>query len=425
MKALKIIKINLLAIVSIILFIVSSFFKVVSITLSKLEVILKIVVGWVAVILGLSMLLDAGIREQFGQMALAMFALVVMLGLVFLITYLIIHFVIALLYGIFVGVLTTFAELMDMISFKCLSGYMYLKGINQIEYQIIGLSGNSKANDALCMFFTIQKGIEWGLSYVFSKAILIGMLFIGGFVTWVYMMINAAYVSEKGMTFIQYWLLQPKNEMYLEFSVFISIFVTGGVILFNLVKELADWGKMLRNEETSGVLIKQAYEEVSFKQKKDNRIEVEKAQEYYRILCKHLQSFRDLENKVSIILAMKEDVLLNVKFQDYCSDMMDVCKYIDDKGQIRLEKFKLCYTKISNLDAKRIDILELANKLEEKFSQPFATSIYFGGCNTKEKLDARYKQLCKAFHPDSVGGDTELFQKMKQEYELLKSKLEV
>lgn len=44
---------------------------------------------------------------------------------------------------------------------------------------------------------------------------------------------------------------------------------------------------------------------------------------------------------------------------------------------------------------------------------------FFKGCKTKEETDSRYRSLCKAFHPDSKGGDRELFEMMRKEYDSL------
>lgn len=48
-------------------------------------------------------------------------------------------------------------------------------------------------------------------------------------------------------------------------------------------------------------------------------------------------------------------------------------------------------------------------------------SSLFAGCNSKEALTRRYKNLMKTFHPDNADGDTEMAQKIKETYdELLK-----
>ena len=46
--------------------------------------------------------------------------------------------------------------------------------------------------------------------------------------------------------------------------------------------------------------------------------------------------------------------------------------------------------------------------------------IFFSGCKSKEDMDARYKAWCKAYHPDSTGGDAQIFKLMKDTYDELK-----
>lgn len=50
-------------------------------------------------------------------------------------------------------------------------------------------------------------------------------------------------------------------------------------------------------------------------------------------------------------------------------------------------------------------------------------SMFFHGCNDLATLNARYKNLCKTFHPDGASGDEETFKKMQKAYESIKSRL--
>lgn len=48
----------------------------------------------------------------------------------------------------------------------------------------------------------------------------------------------------------------------------------------------------------------------------------------------------------------------------------------------------------------------------------------FSGCNSKESLTRRYKQLMKTFHPDNQDGDTNMTIKIQKTYEILSKKYE-
>ncbi len=49
--------------------------------------------------------------------------------------------------------------------------------------------------------------------------------------------------------------------------------------------------------------------------------------------------------------------------------------------------------------------------------------MFFSGCEDMDTLNARYRNLCKTFHPDGNSGDEETFKKIQQAYENRKSKL--
>lgn len=51
-------------------------------------------------------------------------------------------------------------------------------------------------------------------------------------------------------------------------------------------------------------------------------------------------------------------------------------------------------------------------------------SVFFHGVNSQLTLKKRYKDLTKTFHPDNLGGDTEMIQRINREYESLKREFE-
>ena len=49
-----------------------------------------------------------------------------------------------------------------------------------------------------------------------------------------------------------------------------------------------------------------------------------------------------------------------------------------------------------------------------------STIFMFKGCLTREDVDARYKRLAKAFHPDNTGGDKTMFEELQRQYKRAK-----
>lgn len=100
---------------------------------------------------------------------------------------------------------------------------------------------------------------------------------------------------------------------------------------------------------------------------------------------------------------------------------------------IPVKVFKKYMPKIDRIEKLREDILEQAEIFKEEMksnksyhsnkkveNRSCSNSTFFSGCNTKEKLDKRYKALCKTYHPDGVIGDEETFKMIQNEYEQLK-----
>jgi len=424
MKALRILKINGLAIVSILLFLISGAFKLISAILEKLGTVLKIILVWFFLVVICEGILSGELVTDIATGFAGVVALFFIGGIFTMIAYLIVHTIVVWSYTLISAAITIVGELADLVSFSCLSTYMKLKTVLQNEYQLLEISGNRTTNAALCIFYTVQKGVEWFLSNLYRKATVGSVLIALILLVVMFVQLNISSNHEHQMSYLQYWLTQPINEKVSFVVANVGVFVVLGLILYNIAAEITSWGKMLCNEVPSAKSINAPQGDVKFKQKKENGVEIETAKAYYQILQKHVTGFSELQQKIASSVERNEDVLLNVKFQDYHADLAGICKDVYDNGVIKIDRLKIHYKKISNLDAKRIEILELAAKLEEKFSKPSATSVYFNGCDTKEKLESRYKQLCKAFHPDSVGGDTDSFQKMKREYDEIKMKLE-
>lgn len=58
---------------------------------------------------------------------------------------------------------------------------------------------------------------------------------------------------------------------------------------------------------------------------------------------------------------------------------------------------------------------------KQKYDQKLRNSSkenlgYFSGCDNKAALKKRYRELCKMYHPDSAGGNAEIFKQVQVEY---------
>ena len=108
---------------------------------------------------------------------------------------------------------------------------------------------------------------------------------------------------------------------------------------------------------------------------------------------------------------------------EYMSKALELSEKMSSfPDQIPVEEFEKLIPQIKNLESLKEDIRKLNVKVAS--NTPVATGTgFFAGCDSLQKLEKRYKALCKTYHPDSEAGDEETFKKMQEEYEELKGKL--
>jgi hypothetical protein len=71
------------------------------------------------------------------------------------------------------------------------------------------------------------------------------------------------------------------------------------------------------------------------------------------------------------------------------------------------------------------DLAKMGNKqTNPAYSSAPTGTEFFAGCDTKESLSKRYRDLCKVYHPDMGNGSPEIFNKIQNEYDALKTQFE-
>lgn len=191
---------------------------------------------------------------------------------------------------------------------------------------------------------------------------------------------------------------------------------------------------------------------------KQNELRKKREQEDLELLinnvCETINSFISQYNNITteaeIISSDKRKEILNAKDQNALSEYkvyFDEFKEKQDlvKNEIELviflleeeQNFEKAFFKnkelkeqIENLEhiVEKIKYIEVHNQnfnrnFTSQFKQEETPTVgldFFSGCKTKEEADKRYKNLSKAFHPDTGCGDENLFKKMTDEYNNLK-----
>lgn len=88
--------------------------------------------------------------------------------------------------------------------------------------------------------------------------------------------------------------------------------------------------------------------------------------------------------------------------------------------RLAVEKERMGYKQSSAHGARDND----SGNAERAMPSDVTVSVFFSGVKNLRTLRKRYRDLIKIFHPDNVSGDTGVLQKINEEYETLKRKIE-
>ena len=165
------------------------------------------------------------------------------------------------------------------------------------------------------------------------------------------------------------------------------------------------------------------------KKRKEKKQFEENVHESYRHAKELLEQLNDAQSEFSQIEMTRVAKLMNI--YDACeeeinagyvyTDIIDRLAYVTQGFEWLLQRNAKRETKTSDKTKKKRDTAETTYRKEEHAQKGDTATKFFAGCDTEEKVEARYKSLSRAFHPDSKGGDEEMFKKMKEEYDEIKN----
>ena len=141
---------------------------------------------------------------------------------------------------------------------------------------------------------------------------------------------------------------------------------------------------------------------------------------YFKILTEHVRAYESFINDMRFVAEQGGNDVLRADYTQYVSDVSNLAQLaINHGGQIPAEVFEQMIPVIKRIDAAKKRIEQQAEQIM-KAAQNKQDSGFFKGCATKEKLEKRYKALCKTYHPDAESGDEDTFKRMSDEYEMRK-----
>lgn len=419
-KILKVLKINLLSIIALPLLLVATVSKLIAKALEKLSLIVKMTVLAILVVIAFETIKSP-------QSALELLAMIVILC--------VIGFFFVLLLMLMGTLANTFLQI---IWYACIaffesvygftySGFLRLYAICEDDYLYINMNGKAMPDALFCLFFTIvrfvNKLIVTVVSLALPASIALSVLLVG---SGLYDLHRHA-KQDFGIGLFAYIGKFDTFSMIYGIVSFIALMAIFVVVLIALGIEWHEWALELKmtGEELDENIRELQENDFHVAEDQNSVPELESSQAHMQDLEEHIDGLESLSNMVENVLSAKDNALLRSTWGNYfrnLSEIVDECsKY---KNGIPLDKFKKLIPRIQQLEKQRADVKSMAEKLQQENSNPVRTSVFFSGCNTADKLEKRYRSLCKAYHPDAEGGDTETFQKMQDEYEALKATLQ-
>lgn len=411
----KFVKINLLSCIALPLLCIATAFKLVSKAMEKLPLLLSFAGITGFLILGLRILRNPG---SLAKTLLQLTLLFVVGGIIVAL----LVFLVKAAFSILNLVWNQIIRIFDSVYKWTYNAFQYLYRICEDDFDDMVQDGALASIGILCLLFTITKFFSHLLSTILSWAlpasILLSILSVGGSIWYLHLQTLQTF----GISLSAY--IGKFDTFSLIYGLLLFTALEAGicVLLISLGMEWHEWAMELRmtgeeldsdiqnlKERTCGLL--EDGEEHAY-------------QDCLELLMDHVDYLDELGGMVEDLLTRTDNALLKSTWSTYfrsLSELAEVCS--PENGSLSKDKYQYVISRIHQLDRQRDDVMNLIEQLEKSPRTPVPDSVYFSGCNTMEKLEKRYRSLCKAYHPDSEGGDSESFQRMREEYLAMKERL--
>lgn len=423
MDVLRVIKINVLALVAFPLLILATVTKLLAKAMEKILTI----IGTVLVIGGIALVFELAKNPGDFFNGLLMFIVLMALGgLLTLIVILVLRWISAIVMGgisLIIGVINALDELVY-------AGYAALYHICYEDYCLLGLS--RKARIASCFIYSLLRGVNRVIIFLATHAIKVFVTLSAVVVVGSLIKINAGIQATFGLNVFAYLKLFSAFEVVYGVVLYLAFLAGFIILLISLGIEWSEWGEEMSlstsdyekyiqsvrndytamNQERLGIT-----DEVSNKR-------MEKCKRYMDLLNVHIEAFGGFLKDIGPVVEKSEDYILRANRGQYITDLHEVTeelnKYVG--GQVPFDEFEKLIPRIEQIDALKKKIEQQVQQIRESKEKKEAAG-FFSGCDTVEKLEKRYKALCRTYHPDAESGDEETFKRMLAEYEDKKKQL--
>lgn len=423
---LKIIKINILAILAFPLLALATAAKLAAKALEKTVTI----IGAVFILLGISLIFE--IMKNPSQWFNGFIVVIVCLVLGGIFTVLVI-WILGLISGVVMGAVAIVISLLNGLYELVYAGYTALYHMCKADYVQIRKDGNGFISGLCCLFFTLLRGINRAVILFVTHAIKILALVSIGIVIGSLYLCNQTVQESMGINLLAYLKLFSAYPIVYGSVLYLASMTAVVVILISLGLEWSEWGRemelstsdyekymnrILEGREEMGQESIQGMHGLDEKR-------LEKCSRYQDLLHRHAMDIEEFVQRIYPIVEKSDNYILRSSWSEYFATLQEV---MDLMGQyeegIPVEAFEKLMPRIDRIeDLKQTIEKQAARAGTEQKSAAAAESGFFGGCDTLDKLEKRYRALCKTYHPDTEAGDEDTFKRVTEEYEKRKAEI--
>lgn len=421
MDVLRVIKINVLALIAFPLLILATIVKLAAKAMEKILTI----VGTILIMGGIALVFELTKNPGEFFQGLIMFIAILVLGGIF--TALII-WILSLVSAIVMTGVSLVIGVVNAVYELLYAGYAGLYHICYEDYCLLGFS--RKTRIAGCFVYSLLRVFNRVIIFFATHAIKVLVVISAAFVVGSIMKTNAGLQTMFGLNLIAYLKLFSLYEIVYGAVLYLAFLAGVVVLLISLGVEWSEWGEEMSlstsDYEKYIRSVKEDYKAMNRERlavtDEVSRKREEKCDRYMALLNEHTESFAGFLKDIGPVVEKSEDYILRANRGQYITDLHEVTEELNKYGgQVPFEEFEKLITRIAQLD-------ELKRKIEQQVYQIRESKVkkeaegFFGGCDTPEKLEKRYKALCRTYHPDNEFGDEETFKRMQTEYEEKKKK---
>lgn len=423
----KVIKINVLALLSLPLFLISVGAKLVLKALEKALVFL----GVGAALLTLFLL--NGIFNNPGSFlnGLGTFvAVLILFGIIIAIVAGILVFFGSIAAAVVSFIVLILMSVLNFIFEFSHDGYSKLYDICKTDVEQLAASEEHGKAKHACLFWYVLKYFNIGIVYLFSAAFPVSIAAGAGFALYCFISVQAGVRSTFGIGIFSYLKLFPVINTVFSVLYFLIITISIVVVIISLGIEWGEWGQLLKLSTQSysdyKAAMQKKHQELNSSGSADYSFEAgksaERCQQYMDSLNEMFGEAEALQQQIDTAMHIKYDSSVVYDFSEYMDALSGLSKLLSAyTSEIPCDVFEHRMIPLIEKAQKQYHsivkrILNIINRSGAAAAAPDSVMDFFGGCTTGEDIKKRYKALCKVYHPDAAGHE-ETFKILQSQYE--------